>query len=727
MALKIGSLFVSLSSNSDGFSKSLGQALKSVESFAKNVKRVASEVASATAPIAALGAGMVAMAAGVDGPTKRAVDGLHKSIQLVAVQIANMLLPAVKALADMFRSAAATIAGLSPALKEHISDFAVMAVKIAAASKALSVLSGGVSGVASILRALVAVMGGVSVVGLLELAFVLGTIIAVVALLHRAWRENWAGIQGATESVLEWLRGAFSQLAKFFKGVWDFLVDGAAAFVESLLRAGEAVEKLTGKNLGIAGMREGFAGLWKDLKSGEFFSGAFTFGKSVGAQLVDGIAEEWKLISKELGLDKLAAQVQGMFSGGGATIGLGRGMGEPKPVVSGAMQGRIDARGAVNAGADWVRAMNDLVKQQDAAAVALELSRQDELKARAAITAGIENQAKMARARATGSTSGLNKAQLRDFKAENSQVFNSAVSAGSWSDAQKTLAEGLKGADNVGTQLHAWGARMGPMLQQSGTQLLGAVGDLVNSVVQGAQQGGVWGAIIAAFMEIAKKTESAMKFLDVAMEFIKQLAQMIEPLVKPIFGALTKILGVVVQIIAPVFAALEPLFTAFGKALENLAPVLYAIGDLFQAFAPILSFIGNVIGAILDALKPFNDLLAGIIKVIATVLLGIIIAFNELAAAFGDEKAAAESKRLQGVISSMWARTPEQDAANMDAAGSALELAAANSKAAESARALAESLTNVPSGYRVALVRYQSDAAGQQTGNPYGSGNGGGG
>ncbi|PZR07080.1 MAG: hypothetical protein DI536_28915 [Archangium gephyra] len=308
--------------------------------------------------------------------------------------------------------------------------------------------------------------------------------------------------------------------------------------------------------------------------------------------------------------------------------------------------------------------------------------------------------------------------QFRTTEKAIDAAFKEAAGAESWGESLKKLDKSfgeLGRTTTFGDEVKLWAARMGPMLASSGTQLLGAVGDLVNSVADGAKQGGVWGAIMAAFMEIAKKTESAMKFLGIAMEFIEQIAAMVEPLVKPIFDALTNVLGVVVKIVEPVFAALVPLFESIGSLVNSLAPILYSLGDLFAAIAPILEFLGRIIGVIFDALAPVFELISGVIKVIASVLLGIIIAANEIAAFFGDTKARAESDRLKGVLEAMWSRTAEMDRAAMDAAGANLENAAAAKESTEALKEFSSSLTNAPAGFRYAAAAFDAQGFGSES------------
>lgn len=706
MALKLGSLYVSLTARTSAFSKGMAGAMGSLERFSKEAKKVSADVAMFSGALSAVGIGAVKLASTVDGPTRTAMKGLEDSTKLLAVQVADMLLPAVRELTGMFKQAAAAVAALDPQTKKQIATFAVMAVQVAAAAKGLSMFAGIASSAFSVLKGAFTMVASVGLAPLIEIALAVGAVVAVVVLLHRAWRKNWGGIQDTTREVLEWLRSGFDQFANFMGKVWDFLVDGAARFIEGLLSVIDTVQELTGKKLvDTGGLREGFAGLWKDLKSGAFFSQAFEFGKSIGQQVADGLSEELAAIKKELGLDKL-------FGGGSAAkpIPLGRG-GPAGPAKSGAVNDAFTqaARGTVN-----VRAFLDEV---DAAAratnlenVASEALRQEMRRRAAAEREAAASADRLALARATGNTNGLTKAERKEFDGQNAAVRNEAVGAGDWGQAVQRLKDGLKGAYTVGDELSVWGARMGPMVARAGQQLLGAVGDLVSSIVEGAQSGGVWGAIIAAFMELAKKTASALKFLDVAMEFVEQIAAMVEPLVAPIFDALTNVLGIVVQIVAPVFKALVPLFTAVGDFVKQLAPIIYALGDILTALSPIIEVIGKVVGLILQALRPVIDLIAGIMKVIATVLLGIIIGLNELAAAFGDEAAKAESARLKGVVEKMWAPSANELAvAEGDAAAAALRNAAAQNDAADSAQEVAESLSNLPSGYKLAHARYQAD------------------
>jgi hypothetical protein len=107
-------------------------------------------------------------------------------------------------------------------------------------------------------------------------------------------------------------------------------------------------------------------------------------------------------------------------------------------------------------------------------------------------------------------------------------------------------------------------------------------------------------------------------------------------------------------------------------------------------------------------------LIGGVIKVIATVILGFVIAMNEIAAFFGDEKARAEADRLSGVVNSMWSPDKKtRDEADNNAAAATLRNASAQDAAAVAATKVAEAFTNVPTGYKLALARFNATGEGE--------------
>lgn len=671
MALQVGSLYASLSASTEGWTKAIDRALKSTEKFAKDMKRLSSEIASAGAAMTAVGAAAVAMAQAVDGPTKQAMDGLHKSTQLLAVQVADMLLPAIRALSEMMKTAAGVVAGLSPHTKEMISTFAVIVVQVAAAAKAFSVLSGLAGGVIGLARAVLAVAAPLA-----GIAVAVGAVVAVVILLHRAWRKNWGGIQESTAEVLEWLRSGFGQLANFVGGVWNFMVDGAAKFIDGLLRVGEAIERITGKKLGVAGMREGFAGLWKDLKSGSFFSGAFEFGKSLGAQIGTATSEELKLIMGELGIDKLFSQ--------GSTIGLGRGIhGKDAPTNEAGRGSERNGRGGAAFGPE-------VGNVNTSAAPANAFIREMTMLADEASTA--------------------NNRIAKDFA-------KAAAHAATMENAAKRAAEHAKKHATVVGTLKA----MGQILVQN----TGALGKAIGNIASAAQQGGPWAALIAAVMEIFQRMESFQRLLRIFEQMFVRLGEMLAPLLDGIFNLIGDAVAWAIEGLAPIFDALQPLFDALLPLLTKMLSGIGQTNALFSGLAPVIEVFATVIGGVFDALKPLMDILGLPMKLAISGILIFVKSLNDIAAAFGDTKAAEESKRLGALIDRLWAPDVDaRNAADAAAAGATWDLAAGAQSAAAAIEKASASLTNVPSGYRMALARFDADMG--ITGSPFAGGGGGG-
>lgn len=732
MSLNVGSLHASLTASTKGWHKAMSGALKSAEALAKNVKRLSGEMATGAAAMSALGGAALHLASAVDGPTKRAMEGLHKSSQLLAVQVADMLLPAVKSLSDTLRTAAAYVAGINPEVKAAVATFATWAVGIAVVGKSLSVVAGLAGNVFGILRAGVGALAAIGSGPLLGIVAGVGLAIGAVLLLHRAWRKNWGGIQEVTEQVVNGLREGFAGFANFMGEVWNHVVESAQRFVEMLLKVGDTIERITGKNLGIGGLREGFKGLFADLKSGEFLSQAFSFGKSVGASIVDGVKEEWAAIKSELGLGDMLKK--------GSPIGLGRGMGPKGPIVSGAIAA-VDGSVAVQAkrAAVAMKELRDAVERTEKAereraieiAVA-EVGVRKWLQTLNAGVAGVDPRRFAGQmsagltagpfTNATGTGLGFGDAgkEIKEAERELGELRIAAAYAQARRDEASLFEVRKKIRQQTERKANAEVDRAMAPLRSIGAMLkngLGALGSTINNIANAASQGGPWAALLAAVMEIFNRMQSFQKLLELLEYGLVRLGEFLEPLMSGLFDLVGGITAIATEQLKPLFTALKPLFDGITEFGKGLIPVVHAVGFIFEALAPILEVLSELVGGITKALAPVLEIAAAIIRGVATVLLGIMIGLNELAAAFGDQAARAESARLKGLVDKMWAPSANDLAyAETEAAKAAWRNAAGQNEAAEAARKMAESLSNVPTGYKVALARLNADTVNADTG-----------
>lgn len=673
----LGTLFVRLNAESKKFAKDMSSATEAVEKFAKETKKLANDVAQFSGALMAIGGAAVAMAAQVDRRAAGSLLRLKESLQLVAIQVSDLLEPALRSLTSTFRTVAQYVAGLDPEVKKQVGTWAVYAAQLAVASKALGAVAGLADAAFGALSYGFKVLAGVGLGPILGIVSALAAVAAIVIFVHRAWRKNWGDIQGITEQVFNAIGDAVKWLSDLFKSMWDFIIDGAERTTMALLEVVEKIAKLAGKDLNLDGLREGFRGTFKDLKSGDFIKEGLKFVKQVGEDVGTVVAEEVKIIVQEV-RDALGIKE------------LKKGTPRGRQIVN-----KDEERAFGDYLDQWFRDMDAerAAKQREQRQLfdASIKSYDEEKKARAQLAAKIAFDARMEQAGRTGDLSGLSSGEKRLVTKD---------PGGAWGELNKAQ-------QNVKNLAR----RLGSMVKDS----FGALSSTINSISQGAQAGGVWGALIAAVMEIFNRMKSFQRLLSFFEQGLVRLGEFLEPLVGPIFDLIAQGHAFATEGLLPLFKALQPLFDGLMKLLKKIFEPMAIVNDLISALAPVLEIIGTVIGGIFEALGPLLDLGTGVVKVFASALIGFLIVLNEIAAALGDEKARAESVRLGAMIDRMWSPTAGNSAAaDAAAAAASWDLALANKAAADSARDVSEELTNVPSGYKLDLARYNATNGGYE-------------
>jgi hypothetical protein len=292
---------------------------------------------------------------------------------------------------------------------------------------------------------------------------------------------------------------------------------------------------------------------------------------------------------------------------------------------------------------------------------------------------------------------------------------------------------------------------------------MGEVGQAVQSVMAGFSSGGIWGAIIAAIMELLRRSEGFQKLLAVLGKTLERLGGFLNLLLGQIFAVIGELSAVGTEILAPIFEALKPLFDAIASALKDTAPVLGLVGFLFKAIAPLLGAIASVLGSVFKALSPVLRILFEVVKIVLIVIMGFLEAIAtiwnviidavagivqavltaitlgagaEWAKGVADEirKGRADTTAMREAREALNDATWDSVAAQNAQMVAAYNVAEANDATAKTARAVADSLLNVPSGYKVALARFNAMDPGRRLdysrafdGNVSGGGGAGGG
>lgn len=191
-----------------------------------------------------------------------------------------------------------------------------------------------------------------------------------------------------------------------------------------------------------------------------------------------------------------------------------------------------------------------------------------------------------------------------------------------------------------------------PKLVDKMTSRMGNIMGLIDSATTGAKAGGVWGAVGAVAADLLTQSEQFVGIIDDLDAFIQRVADT---------------LGIVL-----------------GPALVALEPLLGWVAGLLQTLAPIFQLVGNAIGGIIDMVN-------FLVEAIAAVWNGIIDAINWALGWLG-----VDLSSMKWVMADLRDATEDQTVA------------------AEKAAKANDQLTNVPSGYKVALARFEAMTA--QTG-----------
>ena len=128
---------------------------------------------------------------------------------------------------------------------------------------------------------------------------------------------------------------------------------------------------------------------------------------------------------------------------------------------------------------------------------------------------------------------------------------------------------------------------------------IGAAGQVANAAIQGAQSGGVWGAVIAAIMELFSMFEGFQEIDRHPQQLAGQphrsagdAFRTIVDAIKPLLGAVSFVINVVLQLLTPILEAVAGIF-------ESITPLIWMIGMLLMGLQPVFDMLGKVIEGVI--------------------------------------------------------------------------------------------------------------------------------
>lgn len=351
--MKLGDLTVVLKAITTDFTKNVSKASEHIEKLARQVKRAANEMAQAGLGMAAVAAGAVALAATVDPAINAQLKDLKNAFADLAVPIAQLVVPAMRDLANAVRMAADFIAGLSPHAKSMIMHFIEIAAIVGAAALVVSKL-------AAAFEAIAGIIGLITAGPLLPVLAVVAALAAAAVFLHKVWRENWGGIQELVKRVATNVKGYLVQafeaatdvLASFVRNSVDgfiALINGAQTFAKALGVTNPALDSA-------ADFTRDIANWTKSLTTGGGLRNLVTDAVATANTLKSGLLDaagafgaEMKIIAKEIGsaLGGFPSLGSATRHGGQATANVSSGM---EGVAAMSAASREAAEGASAAG-----------------------------------------------------------------------------------------------------------------------------------------------------------------------------------------------------------------------------------------------------------------------------------------------------------------------------------------------------------------------------------------
>jgi len=242
---------------------------------------------------------------------------------------------------------------------------------------------------------------------------------------------------------------------------------------------------------------------------------------------------------------------------------------------------------------------------------------------------------------------------------------------------------------------------------------MGKLGSMITSVVQGAQTGGIWGALVAGLVELlgsSLKLERAVAHVD---EWFSRAAEAFGPLI----DAVHLLVANVLEALIPVFQGLTPIMQALADVITPLAPLFVLVGSMLQILQPILEFVAATLQPFAMVMDVVGRGLFEIVKVlqlgVGYVVYGISKAYNwivsqlqKLLDALGIEFDIPKIK-TGDMLDSLQALAGE----TYESAMATAEQNAAITESTEGFEKLNESLSNVPSGFKVAQKAFEAAAA----------------
>nr|BDT33769.1 phage tail protein [Myxococcus sp. MH1] len=714
--LKVGDVYVVVTAAVGEFSKSMRKIVSDVAATAGKVEQLGNKIGEIGAIVSAGLYGALAAAAAFDASVTERMDRIALVFQNVGAEIGDAILPHLERLSDSLELALGWFQRLDPAVKSSMGSFLFWGTAAGLAGGAVGKVAGAVKQMAeSFLAFVVPALDGAGK-SVVRFSSFLRAETPVV-------EGNLKKVAKGAEQVDESFAKAFRNAAARILTVGAPLAAVALAVAGVVMLAGTLYKAWHDSS---TGMRDAFVAMWRavtDVASrvARFFQEVFAgLAAVVGmwarrqldtfAFVVRNLARLAAPLARALSLDGVAGALEGLKDLTGDTV-LGGLKGLVDSTVGTLRDGMVSVWEGVSYGASYAF---DGVKMMGGDAAAF------------------------LREKFGGVFDDMlgPKGKLRT-PTESPEIEVGNVEVGKF-DAKKFLASVGNTASIIAEVARRKAKELADALARAAdeakraltsrfSQAFGRVYELVDRFQQGMSAGGVWGGLIAVVAELLSQSTTFGTLLQMVTNFIQYVADVIGRVLAPVLPLLASVFNMV----TPLLDALVPVLEMFSKPIEAITPIFEVLGMLFEGLAPVVTVFGQILVALLQPLTLLSGpIMKGLFAVIRVVAMGILYvvkgigtvwnaiigfiasvfktlgkipfvggAFKKMAQ--GLESMKVPMDQVDGALDALKDSSYDAAAANAAAGVAAWENAAATNRATEA-------LTNVPTGFKVALARFNA-------------------
>jgi hypothetical protein len=284
-------------------------------------------------------------------------------------------------------------------------------------------------------------------------------------------------------------------------------------------------------------------------------------------------------------------------------------------------------------------------------------------------------------------------------------------------------------------------------LSTARNQIMAASGDftaVANDIGEGLKAGGIMGLIIAAFVAVLRRTQGFMEFLEQGTRGLDQLGSVLGTFTDAFFKMFSEFHFLLTKATAPILVVVRAVFDPLVKTFKSIMPLIEIFANVIGVVA---GFVGSLldVASVFDVISPalevafrgifwvlqglviiltgakigFEYMMLGLAEVARAIMTAVAADTTEITAYIDNTKTAIvnDRKKIDELFATDFDATRKKQDADYDAAKATNAATDATNENVAAMRDFGEMLTNVPTGFKVALARMEATGIGDAPGS----------